>query len=128
MAWFGEYRDVPGALLTPRGLLLGAYDGGIPSTLQGVLDLEQTLGLTFPLIQVYTAWGDAPEQQFPQRLVQAIWSLGSVPVITWEPWLSAFENQRPSCRSVGRDAGGFAAVAGGRYDDYIDRWAVDAAK
>lgn len=130
LAWFKPAREDVARLRRPNAILLGAYDGGIPQTLDGVVGLEQSLGTTLPLIQIYTAWGDKAEQQFPRRLVSAIWDLGSVPMITWEPWLADFESgRRPALPLRGtRDTHGLAAVARGAYDFYVDAWAAEAAR
>jgi len=130
LAWFERYRRSHSLLPKPDSILLGAYDSGIPATLEGVEALEQALGVSLPLIQIYTAWGDKPEQRFPLRLVTAIWNFGSVPVVTWEPWLIDFENTRHphiALRAV-REKHGMAAVARGDYDFYIDEWAKEAAR
>ncbi|HUF51562.1 MAG TPA: glycosyl hydrolase [Longimicrobiales bacterium] len=130
MKWLAPYRTSADSLRQPRHILLGAYDDGIPATLDGVMQLEQALAQPLPLIQIYSAWGDQPDQQFPQRLVRAIDELGSIPVITWEPWLTAFENSlHPELPLRDqRDRGGLAGVAVGTYDFYIDRWARAAAQ
>jgi hypothetical protein len=111
-------------------VLLGAYDGGLPGTLQGVVELEKAVGTTLPLVQLYTAWGDRPEQRFPLRTVEAVWELGSVPVVTWEPWLTDFESRLHPHLPLRqqRDRGGLAAIARGDYDFYVDAWAAEAAK
>lgn len=130
LAWLERYRNDPARLRRPEELLLGAYDGGIPATLEGIERLEQALGTTLPLIQFYTAWGDKPEQQFPLVLVNAITDLGSIPVVTWEPWLSDFESGRHphiALREV-RERHGMGSVARGDYDFYIDAWARAAAR
>lgn len=130
LAWFAPMRGDVARLRRPDEILLGAYDGGIPQTLDGVVSLEQSLGTTLPLIQIYGAWGDKPEEQFPRRLITAIWDLGSVPMVTWEPWLVDFESRRhPSLplRDV-RNPHGLAAVAHGDYDFYVDAWAAEAAR
>jgi hypothetical protein len=130
LAWFRPYRIDANHLRRPDAVLLGAYDGALPENLEGIVDLEGNLGTTLPLVQLYTAWGDKPEQRFPLRLATAIWDMGSVPVITWEPWLVDFENTRhPSLLLRDeRDWHGLAAVAHGDYDFYIDTWATDAAQ
>ncbi len=130
LAWFEPLRTNPQCLRTPDLFLMGAYDGQMPATLDGLVDLERALGTTFPLIQFYTAWGDKPEQQFPRRMVQAISALGSVPVVTWEPWLTDFDSRLHPHLPLrqDRDRGGMVHIAEGRYDFYIDRWAVDAAR
>lgn len=128
--WFDPYRRDPVWLKMPDGVLLGAYDDQLPESLEGIVTVEAALGTTLPLIHFYTAWGDKPDQQFPQRLVQAIADLGSVPVITWEPWLTDFERTLHAHLPPreARDQGGLAAIAAGAYDFYIDAWARDAAR
>ena len=130
LAWFTPYRTSADRLRHPDRVLLGAYSSGVPETLQGIVTLERAVGTTLPLIQVYVAWGDRPQEEFPRRLAAAIADLGSVTVITWEPWLSDFENSlHPGLplRAV-RDRHGLAAVARGDYDFYVDAWAADAAR
>lgn len=130
LAWFTPHRDSASYLKAPDRVLFGAYDGGIPLTFDGVVELENTLGTVFPLVHFYSAWGDKPVQRFPLQLVTAIWDLGSVPVITWEPWLDDFENaSHPGLPLRGqRDLHGLSAVSSGKYDFYIDEWAKDAAR
>jgi len=130
LEWIGPLRTDAAELRDPDQLLLGVYDGGLPGSLEGVLRVENTLETTLPLIQIYTAWGDRPDQRFPLRLVQAISELGSIPVITWEPWLTDFENRLHPQLPLrdDRDRGGLAAIAAGTYDFYIDGWARDAAR
>ena len=93
------------------------------------MELERRLDTTFPLVHFYTAWGDKPDQRFPLRLVTAIWDMGSVPMVTWEPWLTDFENARHPHLPLrdARDRHGLAAVARGDYDFYMDAWAAEAA-
>lgn len=129
LEWLGPLRTDPDSLRSPDPLLLGAYASGPGGAVRGVVELERSLGMALPLMQIYTAWGDEPAQQFPRREADAIASLGSVPVITWEPWLTTFEPRlhphlplRPE-----RDRGGLRGIAAGQYDFYIDGWAREAA-
>lgn len=130
LTWFDDYRQLPAKLRHPDVLLLGAYDGGLPSSMTGIVELERRFDTTFPLVQLYTAWGDQPQQRFPLRLATAIWNMGSVPVITWEPWLSTFDNVGHPFLPLReqRDLRGLAAVARGDYDFYVDAWAAEAAR
>jgi len=130
LSWFRPYHTNADRLRNPDVVLLGAYDSGLPETLDGVAELERTIGTTFPLIQIYTAWGDKPEQRFPLKMATAIWDMGSVPVITWEPWLTDFENTRHPFLPLRdtRDRHGLVAVARGDYDFYVDLWAADAVR
>ena len=115
LAWLGDARENAGVLRAPDTLLIGAYHEELPRSLEGVLALETQLATQFALIQVYTAWGDRPEQRFPQRIAEVIHELGSIPVITWEPWLTDFENRlHPHLPlRAERDRGGLAAIARG---------------
>jgi hypothetical protein len=129
LEWFAPYRTDAARLRNPDTFLLGAYDSLVPTTLQGLVDLERSLGTTLPLVHVYAAWGDRPEQQFPLRMVSAISNIGSVPMVTWEPWLTDFENGLHPHLPLrdARNRHGLGAVARGEYDFYLDQWAADAA-
>jgi hypothetical protein len=130
LAWFDEIRRDPDRLADPDRVLLGAFDNGLPSSFDGLAKLETSLDQALPLVHVFTAWGEGPEHRFPRRLAEAIWDLGSVPVITWEPWLSTFDERRHgSLRPAAeRDEGGMADVAAGLYDFYLHEWGRAAAE
>jgi len=130
LAWLEPYRTDVRALRDPDTLLLGAYQGPVTASLEGLITLEEAVEAPLALMQVYAAWGDAPDQAFPARSAEAIRALGSIPVVTWEPWLTTFENRlHPSLPlRATRDEGGFAAIAAGVYDFYVDAWARDAAR
>lgn len=130
LAWLAPTREHADSLRQPSRLLLGAYTEGIPASLDGVLRLEDSLQAPLALVQVYTAWGDRPDQQFPRRILEAVRDLGSIPLVTWEPWLVDFENRLHPHLPLrdDRDRGGLAAIAAGQYDFYLDAWARDAAR
>lgn len=130
LEWFDAYRQDATRLRRPDVVLLGAYDGRLPATLEGLVELERGLDTTFPLVHIYTAWGDEAEHQFPLRVATSVWNMGSVPVVTWEPWLSVFETARHRSLPLRqeRDRHGLAAVARGDYDFYVDAWASEAAR
>src|SRR5215469_18425241 len=50
LAWFAQYRVNPDRLRQPGTVLLGAYDSGLPGTLDGVVGFEHALGTTLPLV------------------------------------------------------------------------------
>jgi hypothetical protein len=118
------------ALKKPEKILFGAYDGGFPNDTTGFVALETRLRYKFPIISFYTAWGDRPDQQFPVRMVETIDRLGSVPMITWEPWVTDFDQRlRPNLPSrEQREYASLAAIAKGEYDFYVNPWAEAAAE
>jgi hypothetical protein len=130
LGWLEPLRTHADSLRSPDPLLLGAYDDESRSTLQDLLALEDSLGVRFALMQTYTAWGDEPQHRFPYRMAKAIADLGSIPVVTWEPWLTTFENRAHPHLPLrhDRDRAGFESIARGDYDFYIDDWARDAAR
>jgi hypothetical protein len=130
MEFIAPLRASADSLRQPQQFLIGTYDAELPGSLDGVLRVEKAIGGPLPLIQVYTAWGDRADQRFPARILQAIRDIGSIPVITWEPWLTDFENRLHPHLPLrdDRDRGGLAAVAAGSYDFYIDAWAREAAR
>lgn len=117
------------ALRNPSSMLFGIYDGGFPDTFAGMEQLEARLNYKFPIISFYSAWGDKPTQQFPLRMAETISRMGSVPMITWEPWVNDFDprvrtNLRPLAE---REYGSLAAIGKGQYDFYLVPWAKAAA-
>ncbi|WP_194976728.1 glycoside hydrolase family 26 protein [Aquiflexum lacus] len=126
--WFTEYRADKNKLVNTELLLLGAYDNLAVQNFEPIVAIEDSLNTVFPLVKIYTAWGSKREQRFPADEVNAISSLGSVPVITWEPWLNDFDKQAlPGIPdSEFRDSDGLLAIARGVYDSYVDRWAQEA--
>lgn len=130
LPWMQPYFDEPSALADPTVPLLGIFDEEVPRSLEGAIALERQLGTAFSLVQIYSAWGDRPDQTFPTRIAEAIVDLGSVPVVTWEPWLVDFENAaHPGLRlRDDRDEHGLGDIAAGVYDFYVDEWAEAARR
>lgn len=130
LEWLKAYKRDINKLRNPSGILLGAFDNNNTESFESTINLEDTLKTTFPLIHIYTAWGTKQDQQFPELQVKAILEMGSIPVITWEPWLSAFESDKfPGLRpSDKRDLGGMIDISNGKYDSYLKKWARMAAK
>ena len=130
LEWFVPYKNNPALLKRPKLILMGAFDNRTKESFEAITALEDSLKTTFPLIQLYTAWGSKEEEHFPKLQVEAILELGSLPVITWEPWLTDFDEEKfPSSKKPEeRDKNGLADVATGLYDSYIKQWANDAKK
>ena len=85
--------------------------------------------LSRQMIDQYVAWGDKPNEQFPTRMVETIDRMGSVPMITWEPWVVDFDEgiRKNLSPEAEREYGSLAAIARGEYDFYIVPWAKGAA-
>jgi len=128
LEWFVPIANSAEKLKHPKEMLLGGSDNHTKESYESIIKLEDALHTTFPIIHIYTAWGSKDEEQFPTLQVSAILELGSIPFITWEPWLSDFDDKEfPGIPKVeDRDKGCLAAIAKGVYDAYILKWAADA--
>ncbi len=129
LEWFRIYQENPQLLMKPKEILLGAFDNESTESFETICDFEDSLETTLPLIHIYTAWGTRPDEGFPATQVKAIVAMGSLPVITWEPWLTDFDPQDyPKIRKADvRDVHGLADIAYGLYDPYIKAWAKEAS-
>jgi glycosyl hydrolase family 26 len=119
----------PAALRNPPWILFGAYDSGLPNDMSGFVELENRLRFRFPIVSFYNSWGDKVDQQFPFRALDTIDRIGSIPMITWEPFVAEFgapvRNLPPREE---REYATLAAIARGDYDFYVTPWAEAAAE
>jgi beta-mannanase len=129
LEWFNDQRNNKFALLKTKNILFGASDDSKESY-ENIINLEDSLALTFPIIHIYKAWGEGQIYEFPKDEVDAIVRIGSVPMITWEPWLEKFSKENfPKIKDLAqRNNHGLLSVANGDYDSYIKNWATEAAK
>lgn len=129
LKWFSEYRKNKEKLINPDFLLLGASDASKKNSYENIIDLEDSLNTTFPLVHIYAAWGSRTENAFPESAVRAIYDLGSIPFITWEPWISDFD-EKVYKRSLSDENANksMLELASGTYDQYIKEWAKQARK
>lgn len=128
LAWFKPYIANIEKLKHPHIMILGGSDTHTKDSYETIINLEDSLKTSFPLIHIYSAWGSKEEEEFPKTQVNAIIELGSLPMITWEPWLSDFDEARfPGIpKPENRDKNCMAAIAKGTYDSYLKQWAADA--
>jgi len=129
LEWFKDQRKNKFSLLKTKYILFGASDDSKESY-ENIFNLEDSLALTFPIISIYGAWGENAEYKFPRNEVDAIIRVGSIPMITWEPWLDKFSVENfPNISPIEtRNKKGMASVAAGHYDAYIKEWATEARK
>lgn len=130
LSWFKDQRKNKYSLLKTKYILFGASDDSKGESYENIFNLEDSLSLAFPIISIYSAWGENLEYRFPSNEVEAIIRVGSVPMITWEPWLDKFSvEDYPDIKPIEqRNNHGMASVAAGHYDKYIREWATEARK
>jgi hypothetical protein len=130
MLWFNDLRNNKTMINKTDTILLGAYDDATLESYENIIAVEDSLHIKLPVISIYTAWGSKKDQVFPLLRVQAIYDLGSIPMITWEPWLNDFDPAEYSwnVNAFNKNKGGLKAIAEGKYDAYIDKWAAGARK
>lgn len=128
LLWLKPLQENAEKMKNPEKLLLGAFDNQATTTLQPIIVFEDSLDTVFPLIHIYSAWGSKREQRFPKDEVESIVMLGSIPMITWEPWLNDFtEEDIPGLPDIEeRDKNGLKSISSGLYDSYLKKWAKDA--
>jgi hypothetical protein len=123
-----QIRRGPGAFRAPTRMLFGAYDGALPASIAGIERLEAGLGRPFEIASVYQAWGDRTEDLFPRQLLEQVYAIGSIPMITWEPWVSVFDGglRTHLPPMPAREIRSLAAIASGEYNFHIRPWALAA--
>ncbi|WP_405564722.1 glycoside hydrolase family 26 protein [Polaribacter sp. Asnod6-C07] len=130
LAWFKDQRKNKFALLKTKHILFGASDDSKGASYENIINLEDSLAITFPIIHIYKAWGEGQDYEFPRNEIDAIVRVGSIPMVTWEPWLGKFtqENFPEIAAPEVRNNHGLASVAKGHYDAFIKEWALEAKK
>lgn len=122
---YDSIRSNINLLKNTKEILLGASDNSTAESFEEIIDLEDSIHTTFPILSIYCAWGSKPNEQFPKLAAQTIVNLGSTPFITWEPWLEDFDDADfpgiPSPEKRGK--GSLKEIAKGTYDAYITKWA-----
>lgn len=62
LKWFSPIKNNIDSLLQKKTILWGAYDNNHPESFDGIVELENKLETTFPLIHIYAAWGGKVER------------------------------------------------------------------
>jgi len=128
LQWFYKYRTNKILFNTIDTVLLGAFDDNTAESYESITALEDSIETKLPIISIYTAWGSKKTEVFPLLRAQAIADLGSIPMITWEPWLDDFDPQEFSFMAdkKNKNLNGMKEIAEGKFDSYIDKWAKAA--
>lgn len=115
-------RTVPTRLELPaKGAYTGAYidfgDSEDDVTLEKLDAFEDLVGKHQAIIASSSFWG---EQTFPSKNLGIISSYGAVPLVYWSPWDKPYEQNRKP------DRFDLNSILDGKWDSYIDAWAVSA--
>ncbi|WP_346318412.1 glycosyltransferase family 2 protein [Chitinophaga sp. YIM B06452] len=103
------------------GLYSPAGQNGLTSMAE-VRGLQEKFSAQFNIISLYIPWGDDGRGDLPPQLMRDIYRNGSLPLITWEPWVSGFSYSAadPDLQS---DKNVFEHLVAGRFDAYLERFA-----
>jgi hypothetical protein len=102
---------------------LGASRPELPESLYGVYELESKLGQPLSIVSFYRAWGDGDEHAYPTQVMASLRRGGYLPMLTWEPWLGAFDRYRGQ-----NPSGSLRKIANGEFDAYVRRFARAAVR
>ena len=86
--------------------------------------IEEKQNVDFDIISFYLAWDRGKENNFPDKLIDSIARKGAIPMITWEPWLSASTDSTRG--NEGKSI--FKRISSGEYDTYITDFGKDLAE
>jgi hypothetical protein len=113
--------------LGTTGCYLGIYRPEAPHDMDRVQRVGAALGKHLSVVSIYQAWGSAAEHRFPGRELTLIANAGHIPMLTWEPWTTEFDEA-----SFGpRDQRAFRTmrdVGRGVYDSYVREWARECMR
>ncbi len=116
-------------LKNPKKILIGYSGSSISSIPAATMEMDNKLGVRNDIVQIYAAWGSKINEQFPKKQVSDIISVGSIPLVTWEPWLSDFSDEIPNQVILAkRETNPLKAIYSGVYDQYIRTWAIEAKR
>ncbi|MGB3798883.1 MAG: glycosyl hydrolase, partial [Lewinella sp.] len=105
----------------PSNIYLGLFS---PTETDGLSDLRRIENLDYrpDIISSYIAWSGQPAADTLDTHLARIASLGAIPMITWEPWISHFP-ESDSLPEAGQEKRGLYHIAQGTYDAYVTRMA-----
>ena len=86
-------------------------------------DLENKVGKQFTIVGYYQSWG-VSENKFNQEWARFISRKGSIPFITWEPWVPVDAAETAKSQIVWQSQI-LASINKGNYDGYIRQYARD---
>ncbi|MCB9497336.1 MAG: hypothetical protein H6686_10675 [Fibrobacteria bacterium] len=111
-------------VVPPRGRRLwGLYRPELPWDYARYYTIAESLGVRPGVASWYQSWGDGSEHEFKDEAVTKAHRAGLLPMVTWEPWLSAFRHG-----AVLDPESSLVTVAEGRFDGFIRGWAREVVR
>lgn len=106
------------SVFIPGNLIYGIHRPELPYHFGMTYHIEEELDMKFSIISYYQAWGGKDEHKFSTEIAKNLVRGGYIPMITWEPWLSAFEEY------LGKepDSATFI-IASGKFDHFVREYA-----
>lgn len=104
-----------------------------PGSTEGLADMDEVrryesrFDTRFNIISLYIPWGDAPQCFLPDSLIAKIYANGSLPMVTWEPWTSLFE-QSAAAPELKKEQKIFKHLLAGSFDHYLETFAAQIKK
>lgn len=93
-------------------------------TTSAVTAFAHEVGKQPTIIENYLSWGATDGSQlFPAGWVEAIHTIGSIPMITWEPWQAI-----PYPGGIIEPSFSLETIVKGKWDSYITQWARASAE
>ncbi len=111
------------ALIGDNRRMLGLYRPELPFSFSGLRHFEDGTSADVSIVSFYQAWGDANGNEFKSDVMRKLSDNNLIPMITWEPWISAFHKYLGNVSDSST-----AKIASGEFDYYIRRFALDAVE
>lgn len=97
----------------------GVYVPGWLDTMDAVTTFENHAKKKVSIVMLYQGWGVPDRSRFFQKAwMDNIRNHGSIPMVTWEPWLYTAGVSQPKFQ--------LANIINGTFDPYIQKWADDS--
>jgi hypothetical protein len=107
--------------LLKKPFLLGIYRPELPYQFGQLYTIQESLGVEISIVSYYQAWGDGDEYDFNLEVNKNLSKGNFIPLITWEPWISAFTQYKNK-----KTNSSLSIIATGKFDYYIKKWAQKA--
>lgn len=129
-AWFiYRERQLPGGDKAPPAYKEAVFYTGIFSPLDTTGNTAMAAlkhynivkGSPFNIVSCYIPWGDKPACLPDDSLMQVIYAANAVPMITWEPWASLFEDTSGR-HSAAKEQQVMARICKGEFDQYLSQF------